>query len=372
MTSSLIASLLAGSWRQIPPAPELSIQELNTIAPLLIASGGGALAYWKIRGTALESTEAGQELKQAYRLYTLHAAIHEAEINSVINLLADVGVEPILVKGWSMARHYPEAALRPYGDIDLFVRPEQYDAAVKALATDEGRQFFVDLHRGSEHLCDQPFEDLWERSTVISTGKSLLNDKYHMSNDKWNMTPASTQVVSASARTVRVLSPEDHLRILCVHFLHHGAWRPAALCDIGLLIEKHKTNFDWNVCLTTNQTRARWVECTVGLAQQLLGAESPARPLGTKPIELPRWLLPAVLKEWENPVSVDHVVPPPLADRLAHPIDTIKAIRRRWPPNPIQATVVMNGPFNEWPRIIFQAGNFLSRTGKFLLPNRKA
>ena len=87
------------------------------------------MAFWKLRGTALESTDAGQELKQAYRLYTLHAAIHESEIKQVINLLAQVGVEPILVKGWSIARDYPEPALRPYGDIDLFVRPEQYDVS---------------------------------------------------------------------------------------------------------------------------------------------------------------------------------------------------------------------------------------------------
>jgi hypothetical protein len=63
---------------------------------------------------------------------------------------------------------------------------------------------------------------------------------------------------------------------------------------------------------------------------------------------------------------VEHVVPPPLVERLSHPLKTLKAIRRRWPPNPIQATIIMNGPFNEWPRLIFQAGNYLSRTAKFL------
>ena len=156
-----------------------------------------------------------------------------------------------------------------------------------------------------------------------------------------------------------------------MHFLHHGAWRPAALCDIGLLVEANGNNFDWDVCLTTNRRRARWIECTVGLAHQLLGADISNTPFASSGSNLPRWLVPAVLKEWDNPVSIDHVVPPPLADRLAHPIETIKAIRHRWPPNPIQATIVMNGPFNEWPRIIFQAGNFLSRTAKFLRPSNR-
>lgn len=336
--SSLIASLLNGAWRESPPALEISLEELITVAPLLIASGGGALAFWKLRGTNLESTEVGNDLKQAYRLYTLHAAIHESEIKQVINLLAHVDVEPILVKGWSMARQYPEAALRPYGDIDLFVRPEQYDDACKALGTQEGRKFFVDLHRGADHLCDQPFEELWARSEKVS-----LDDV-----------------------KVRVLSNEDHLRILCVHFLHHGAWRPAALCDIGLILETNGANFDWDVCLTANKKRARWIECTVGLAHQLLGADISKTPERIQASALPRWLVPAVLKEWSNPVSVDHVVPPPLADRLSHPIETVRAVRRRWPPNPIQATIVTNGSFNEWPRIIYQCGNFLTRTARFL------
>lgn len=364
MTSTLIASLLAGSWRESPPAPELSIDELTGIAPLLIASGGGALAYWKVRGTPLESTKSGQDLKQAYRLYTLHAAIHQTEIQQVINLLAKVGVEPILVKGWSMAREYPEPALRPYGDIDLFIKPEQFRTAEQALATEEGRKYFVDLHRGADHLCDQPFEDLWSRSEVTSIGSESLNDKSQRSNDIWKISPASSLIESGGRLTVRVLSPEDHLRILSVHFLHHGAWRPAGLCDIGLMIEKHK--FDWDVCLTSNKTRARWVECTVGLAHKLLGADISATPFSKKGIDLPRWLVPAVMKEWENPVSVDHIVPPPLADRLSHPIETVRAIRRRWPPNPIQASIVMNAPFNDRPRIIYQASNFLSRTARFL------
>jgi hypothetical protein len=336
--SRLISSLLAGVWRATTPPPEISAAELELIAPLLIASGGGALAFWKLRGSALASTQTAADLKQVYRLYTLQAAIHEREIEQVIKLLNTESIEPILVKGWSMARHYPEPALRPYGDIDLFVRPEQFERAEKILASEEGRKFFVDLHKGADHLDEQSFDDLYARTEEIKLGEV----------------------------TVRVLSPEDHLRILCVHFLHHGAWRPAGLCDIALLVEASRANFDWETCLTRNRKRAGWVICTIGLAHKLLGADLKGTPVEEAALKLPRWLVPAVLKEWENPVSVDHTVPPPLANRLSHPFETIKAIRKRWPPNPIQATVVMNGPFNEWPRIIFQAGNYLARTVKFL------
>ncbi len=343
--SILISAVLSGAWRQSPPSPKLTVDELSSIAPLLIGSGGGALAFWKIRQSELAETAAGEDLKQAYRLYTLHSAIHEREIRKVLKLLKEAQVTAILVKGWSMARHFPEPALRPYGDIDLFVRPDQYAAAKAILESPEGREVFVDLHAGAGHLDHEPFEDLYARSEEV-----LVGDE-----------------------PVRVLSPEDHLRILCIHFLHHGAWRPAALCDIGLLVEKYRDDFDWDICLTRNRKRARWIECTVGLAHHLLGADISESPIEAAAKNLPRWLVPAVMKEWNHPISVDHVVPPPLANRLTHPAETVRAIRDRWPPNPIQATVVLNGPFNEWPRVIFQAGNYLARTAKFFaqLPKRK-
>jgi hypothetical protein len=336
--SRLISSLLTGAWRETPPAPEISAEELAIVAPLLIASGGGALAFWKLRGSSLASTQIAADLKQVYRLYTLQAAIHEREIEQVIELLNREGIEFILVKGWSMARHYPEPALRPYGDIDLFVRPDGFALAEKIFASEEGRKFFVDLHRGADHLDEQSFDNLYARSQRLELGEV----------------------------SVRVLSPEDHLRVLCVHFLHHGAWRPAGLCDIALMVEAYRANFDWDACLTQSRKRAGWVICTIGLAHQLLGADITGTPVEEAARNLPKWLVPAVLKEWENPVSIDHVVPPPLSKRLKHPVETLKAIRRRWPPNPIQATIVMNGSFNEWPRIIFQAGNYLARTAKFL------
>jgi hypothetical protein len=344
--SLLLADLLAGAWRDTPPAPELFLAEetaedtteLSTVAPLLIASGGGALAFWKLRETALKETAVAEDFKQTYRLNTLQSVIHEREIEQVVRLLQQAGVEPILVKGWSIARLYPEQALRPYGDIDLFVRPEQFAAAADVLQSEEGRKFFVDLHRGASHLDTEPLEDLYARS----------------------------QVVKLKDVSFRVLAPEDHLRVLCVHYLHHGAWRPAGLCDIGLMVESFGRGMDWDICLTKNRKRAGWIACTIGLAHQLLRADLSGLPAELQTKQLPGWLVPAVLKEWENPVAVQHVVPPPLAQKLGHPLETIKAIRRRWPPNPIQATIVMNGSFNEWPRIIFQAGNYAARTAKFL------
>ena len=42
---------------------------------------------------------------------------------------------------------------------------------------------------------------------------------------------------------VRVLSPEDDLRFLCLHLLRHGAVQPLWLCDICVLLEARANDF---------------------------------------------------------------------------------------------------------------------------------
>src|SRR3972149_7047855 len=150
--SKLVARTLIGAWRSSPLPLRIAREALDEVTPLLLGSGAGALGWWRVRDSDLRSAAAAFELQQAYRLFTLHAALHEREITQVFTFLRSAGVEPILVKGWAAARVYPEPGLRPYGDIDLCVRPEDYLTAQEVLGTPEGRQFWVDLHDGLTDL----------------------------------------------------------------------------------------------------------------------------------------------------------------------------------------------------------------------------
>ncbi|HEX8098449.1 MAG TPA: nucleotidyltransferase family protein, partial [Pyrinomonadaceae bacterium] len=145
MRPNLIGSALRGSWRDNPPAPQLSAAELNEIAPLLTGSGTAALCWWAVRSSELCEEAEALALKQAYRLYTLRSAVSESHIKKAISLLRSEGIEPLLLKGWANARLYPETGLRPYSDIDLLVRPEHHELALRLMDTDEGRRYGVDL-----------------------------------------------------------------------------------------------------------------------------------------------------------------------------------------------------------------------------------
>jgi hypothetical protein len=119
----LIATALGSSWRESSAPLSISEEDLSRIVPLLLGSGAGALGWRRVRCSDLKDTEAARELQQAYRLLMLQAEVHRLEIKRAFALLRATGIEPVLIKGWSVARLYAERGLRPYGDIDLIIRP---------------------------------------------------------------------------------------------------------------------------------------------------------------------------------------------------------------------------------------------------------
>jgi hypothetical protein len=235
--------------------------------------GAGALAWRQIRDTEFANTPAGEQLHEVYRRQRLSARVHERELVEVLTRFRAAGIEPILVKGWAIARRYPDCALRPYGDIDLCVAPAQFAEAqrvVVSFASVDGP--FVDLHSGfdrigvGKQLDLARFVRLWEPANPSARSAKINNARSAKIDNEWDELYARSQVVMLEDKSkvqrpkskvedptckvqhtksqvetgfpVRVLSDEDHLRILCLHLLRSGVRRPAQLCDIALLIEQ--------------------------------------------------------------------------------------------------------------------------------------
>jgi hypothetical protein len=337
----LIADFLSGCWRDRQDPIDISARDLEVVTDLLYNSGGIGLAWWRIHESDLKTGPCGELLHQGYRLQALKSPINEERIVKAYRLLRDAGVEPILVKGWSAAGFYPHRTLRAYGDIDLVVRPAEYRAAREVLKRDEAGTWWVDLHNGLPELDDRPVDGLFERSQTVT-----LNDV-----------------------EVRVLSYEDHLALLAIHLLKHGAWRPLWLCDIAAMVESLPAGFDRKICFGSNQRQAAWIATAITLAHQLLGADV-ERILLSRPVkDLPEWLVRAVLEQWGNLFQPDHlpVQPRPLlAYSLRRPKRLLREIRERWP-DPIVATFNLRGQFNNFPRLPYQLGAFAAGAGRYVI-----
>jgi len=333
----VVARILAGAWRASPPPLDLSRADLEAAAPLLLRSGAAGLAWWRLRGSPLAEAAEEAGLRQAYRLHTLEAAVHRRRILEAFRAFQAAGLDPVLVKGWAVARLYPEEGLRPYTDVDLYVRGEDAAAAAALAVELAGRGCPVDLHRGWGRLDDRD-------PRVILEGSAR---------------------VALEEVAIRVLGFEDHLRLLCLHMLGHGAWRPLWLSDLGVALESPPSGFDWERLLGGERRRSEWVACALALARALLGASLPGAPARVRERRLPGWLVPTVLKAWG---SLSGDTPQgsrrPMSEYLWRPAGWLRALRIRWP-NPIEATVGVGGPFNEIPRLPFQIGECLSRVARF-------
>jgi hypothetical protein len=329
-----LAAVLSGSWRSAPPPVTFDRDGWDATAARLLETGAGALGWWRVRGSHLRHERASSDLQHAYRVQSLQALSREGLVSDVLRLSSDAGLNPILAKGWVTARLYPTPGLRPYGDVDLFVRPDEYAAAERALDEFRGRPLTVDLHAGFPDLADRTFSDVFDRSRVVSAG----------------------------GVRARVPGLEDQLRHLCVHFMRHGAWRPMWLVDIAAALESVEGTFDWDYCLSGARHRTRAVACAAGLAHALLGARLDHAVLRAAGDRLPGWLVPAVLRQWGE--RYERYTDRPFAVTLRHPPDIVAALRRRWP-NAVESTMAVRAPFNDLPRLPLQLADCAVRVASF-------
>lgn len=328
----LVGRILARSWRVDVPVHAIPAHRLAEVVPFMLRTGAGSLA-WRRAPT-------DPELLNAYRCHSLQAAVHQRNLIELLRRLAWVGIQPLLCKGWTCARLYPEAGLRPYGDFDLCVPADQSGAATQVLNHANGRFGQVDLHTSLVDLEDRPGTEVLARCKIAKVGD----------------------------QTVHVLGAEDHLHQLCLHFARHGGWRPLWLCDIAAAAENLPADFDWDYFLAGRNTA--WTLCMMGLARRLLDAEIPERAQGPTPA----WVERAVLRQWGRGLAGDsHSLPTqPWAQCLRRPSTWLRGIRDRWP-NPIEAALALKaGPSTHWPECALQLRYFTRRSAGFVQRCRTA
>lgn len=324
--------MLAGSWRARAPACTFSAETLADAVPVLERTGAAGLAWWRLRGSELADDWPARRLGRAYRAQALESGDAERHVGQVARVLGEARVRGLVGKGWAAARLYPSPGLRPRGDVDVYVRPDQYERAVSALAS---AACCADVHRGLAELDDRDFDEVERRA----------------------------EVVVADGTELRVLGREDHLRLLALHLLRHGGWRPTWLCDVAAGLEAAvRPAFDWDAFLRGERRRGRWAQATLALAAEVLEARAP--DAAAVPVRVPRWLPLALLSQWGTPLT-PHGQRLPLVLALRNPRRLAQALRSRWP-NPIEATVGVGGAFDESARLPYQLRCCVERTARFL------
>jgi len=278
-------------------------------------------------------------------------------------LFARFEAAPLLFKGWAVAQHYAAPQLRTMGDADLCAPPGRFDELVDSLR-----------RSGFDELGWSP-GDRYGRAVTLGSaagwpGKRLDID-LHERLDKFYLGPleevfARARPAGLDGGSILVPAHEDHLRIVAIHFLRDGGWRPSSLCDVGALLESLPDGFDWDVCLGLHARRRRWIACTLDLAHRLLAARLDAVPARDRIEEPPRWLSATALRAWNKPVA--HHLARPAFGAILHgdPSRIFAEVLARWP-NGVRASVELEAPFTRVPRWPYQLLFFVRAIARFAL-----
>ena len=266
------------------------------------------------------------------RWLILQRKLAEHRIEKVFTKFRLGGIQSILIKGWAAGLNYPRPWERYFSDIDVAVKPSDYKRAQELT---QGFNWSVDLHKGLRHHDTLEWSDIYENSAMVAIG----------------------------AEKIRLPREEDHLRILCVHWLTDGGAHKEKLLDVFYAVDRRSKNFDWNRCLeVVSRRRRRWIICTIGLAHKYFDLPIDDLPFRSEARRLPVWLTRALEKEWSSGVRLL-----PLDSCLGDKKMLWRQILKRIPPNPIEATVEMEGDFDRHPRILYQCGSI----GIRILPSIK-
>jgi hypothetical protein len=234
----------------------------------------------------------------------------------------------VLIKGEAASRFFPENQPRIYSDFD-FVVADEFSSSLAEKDSISIRNKNIDLHFGLRHLDTLKWEQFLGRCVEV-----------------W-----------ISGTSIRMPCAEDHLRITVVHWLTEGGEYKERLWDIYYAVANRPADFDWNKCLdVVSPTRRKWVITTIGLAHKYLGLEIDDLPFAEEAKDIPKWIIKTVESEWAREVRLI-----PLRIAYRKPRMLIEQIRKRLPPNPITATIDMEGEFDDRPRIWYQLGSIAKR-----------
>jgi hypothetical protein len=310
----MFATLLRDTFRAAPV-------EAMSVPPELLASA-------EVSGVeALVRRRLGDVPTEIERFQALEQLRRERWLASVFSALDAHGIEAATFKGWALARLYGRPGLRPVGDVDLLVRPEELGHARAVLAGFEGGAE-VDLQSDlSRYLPDRSAEQLL----------------------------AAAEKIEVRGGFIRVLAPADHLRLVCLHQLHHGSWRPLWLCDVAVLVEALPASFSWESCVTGSRHLGEGVLACVQLACAWLRARPAVAPPSS---ELPAWFERAVHQAWQR----GHRPAPERLERVRL-AQLPGALRARWP-DPLSSTLHLDAPFRGVPRLPIQLAELVRRSSR--------
>jgi hypothetical protein len=239
---------------------------------------------------------AAAKLKVTYQAQARRNEAIYGQLGEVLAACQTRGISPIALKGVHLAScYYAEPALRPMNDIDLLFQPEELPAAESLLSTlgYGGKHKPAELGPGiTKHTSTfrRQGEEAQTPNPYLSAEGGRMVEPHLSLEESWfglkvDVTPGvwqRAQTAELQGQPCLVLSPEDLLLHLCVHFCFHlimGAPSMVQLAD--LLTVSRAGTVDWTAFVerARQQKAVPFALAALNLAVRLLKAPVPENVL---------------------------------------------------------------------------------------------
>jgi len=215
------------------------------------------LVYKVVRATALAPSDLEEELARAYEENVLRNTFLFHRLEELLLALHDAGIDALLLKGAALSHAiYGRSAVRPMGDLDVLVRPEQARAALDALTRIGYSRCDAEPHAG-DTLVYEVESALWKPGpipTLLEIHWGLLDSPHYQRVLDMAWFWRTALPVRIGGADTLILGAEAQLLHLCAHLtLHHAGegvlWRH----DIAEVVHAYRERLDWGLLLAQAQ-----------------------------------------------------------------------------------------------------------------------
>jgi hypothetical protein len=221
-------------WNQ----PIEAAQHSEELLLMHMQQGTGTMVFPQLSMTPQMKMICLQNMQQQVKLQYI--------LNQAWSALTDAGIRPVLMKGAGLAALYPQAQLRTWGDIDLFVGIDQYHPACAVM-----RDTFPKALKFDEEL------DHYKHYNLIADGISIevhrvsvgfqhpIDAKRYTKMEAEGMGNAESLMVNGIE--VRVPNPTFNALFVMLHCWEHATTQGANIrqfCDLALLLHHYAASID--------------------------------------------------------------------------------------------------------------------------------
>lgn len=256
--TSLLRTALASSADACPAWRDFVNQFPDTANDLARLDWGTRrllpLVAWQLRTADLAEDLGVPQLRSHLAQSMLVTRRRTVDHRNVLSRLQEAGIETLVLKGVALGSMvYPDPGTRPSSDIDVLIRPRDYDRAMDLIESDGMRTDYLQFdravirrfrHSAGVELTGHAFDLHWR----------LLSERLDESIDAglWDR----SVVVNLAGAPVATLCPEDHLLHAVLHGMRSNQLSPVRwVADSAFIIRS--SPIDWE--LLTEQAGRRHV-----------------------------------------------------------------------------------------------------------------